>query len=64
MFDKGYLGVDPQRRTLRVSPKLRSTYGNGSYFYDRQGRPIAAPPRRDQRPATEFLEWHKDTVFS
>lgn len=63
MFDRGYLGVDPQRRTLHVSPRLRSTYGNGSYFYDRQGEPIAQPQRRDQRPATEFLEWHMDTVF-
>lgn len=63
LFDRGYLGVHPERRTLEVSPKLRSVYGNGDYFYERQGKPLGQPARNDQRPHTEFLSWHRDTVF-
>lgn len=63
MFDKGYLGVDPRLRTLQVSPRLRTVYGNGDYFYERQGSAITLPARKENRPAPEFLQWHMDTQF-
>lgn len=62
MFDQGYLGVAPDL-SLHVSPRLRSEFGNGDEFYSRQGRPIAIPRERVDRPNREFLEWHMDTVF-
>lgn len=65
LFDRGYLGVHPQRRTLMVSPRLRADWGNGEEFYSRErsGDRI----RRTERPAdnasSDFLAWHADTVF-
>jgi putative restriction endonuclease len=62
MFDRGYLGVDPSFR-LRVSPLLRSEFGNGERFYAKAGEIIALPDRRADRPNADFLEWHMDEVF-
>ncbi|SDF11501.1 putative restriction endonuclease [Cellulosimicrobium cellulans] len=65
LFDRGCLGVHPERRTLLVSPRLRSDFGNGEEFYTMQssGHMIAPPRRRADRPNREFLEWHADEVF-
>lgn len=62
MFDRGYLAVDPHHR-LRVSPRLRSDFGNGEQYYARVGEFIALPDRRADRPGREFLEWHLEEVF-
>ncbi len=62
LFDRGYVGVDARHR-LRVSPALREQFGNGDWFYWRQGMEIALPPRKADRPGREFLEWHNDVVF-
>jgi len=62
MFDRGYVGVAPDY-TLRVSPRLRSEFGNGDEFYARQGTVISLPRSDPDRPNSEFLEWHMDTVF-
>jgi len=63
LYDRGYLGVDPQYRLL-VSPRLRTEFGNGEQFYARAGQEIAVPARRADRPHREYLEWHLDTVFN
>lgn len=62
MFDHGYVGVDPTYR-LRVSPRLRSEFGNGESFYAKAGDVITLPERRADRPNPDFLRWHLDTVF-
>ena len=63
LFDCGYIGVDPERR-LRVSPGLRSDFGNGEEFYSREREPLAVmPTRAADRPNAEFLEWQMDSVF-
>ena len=64
LFDRGYLGVDPNHR-LVVSPRLREEFGNGEEFYARAASRelITVPPRRVDRPHKEFLEWHMDEVF-
>jgi len=36
LFDRGYLGVDPQHRLL-VSPRLRADFSNGDQFYAKGG---------------------------
>lgn len=62
LFDRGFIAVDPKHR-LRVSPALRERFGNGDWFYQREGQRINLPDRRADRPAREFLEWHNDEVF-
>lgn len=65
LFDRGYLGVHPERRTLIVSARLRREFGNGEEFYarERSAEPIALPERAADRPNSEFLTWHMDEVF-
>ncbi|MGH3646304.1 MAG: HNH endonuclease [Micromonosporaceae bacterium] len=62
LFDSGYLGLDLRHR-LRVSPQLRTQFGNGETFYALAGETVTLPERRADRPNREFLEWHNDTVF-
>ncbi len=62
LFDGGYLSIDPKLR-LMVSPRLRAQFENGDEFYQRAGALIGAPDRKADRPNSEFLEWHADTVF-
>ncbi|HEX9032721.1 MAG TPA: HNH endonuclease [Streptosporangiaceae bacterium] len=62
LFDQGYLGIDPAYR-LRVSPRLRTDFGNGQQYYAQQGQVIALPDRRNDRPDTDFLQWHLDEKF-
>ena len=65
IIDRGYLGVHPDRKTLLVSPRLRSDWGNGEEFCRRAatGDPISLPTRRADRPNRDFLDWHADTIF-
>jgi putative restriction endonuclease len=62
LFDNGYVAVDDHYR-LRVSPRLRSEFGNGEEFYRLEKTVIGLPHRRADRPSQNFLEWHRDTVF-
>jgi putative restriction endonuclease len=62
MFDRGYLGVDEEYR-LRVSPRLRTEFGNGEEFYSKEGQNIALPLVTRNRPSAEFLAWHLQKVF-
>jgi putative restriction endonuclease len=43
LFDRGYLGIHPEKKTLMVSHRLRSEWGNGDWFYQRaaSGEPIS-----------------------
>ena len=63
LFDRGYVGVDPQFR-LRVSPRLRADFSNSDELYARAGQVIRLyPEHRADRPRRQFLEWHLDEVF-
>jgi putative restriction endonuclease len=62
MFDKGYLTVDDSYR-LRVSPCLRTDFGNGESFYAKAGEVISLPDHKGDRPHPGFLRWHTDTIF-
>lgn len=57
LFDRGYLGVHPDRQTLVVSARLRHEFGNGEEFYarERSGESIALPERAVDRRNADFL---------
>lgn len=63
LFDRGYLGLHPEKLSLMVSPSLRREFSNGEEFYARAGEIIALPNRRANRPNPEYLGWHADTIF-
>jgi putative restriction endonuclease len=62
LFDRGYLSVRPDHRLL-VSSRLRQEFENGEFYYRLAGEPIRLPARPEDRPSSEFLEWHADTRF-
>jgi putative restriction endonuclease len=62
LFDRGYISVTPEHRIL-VSRKLKEEFDNGEPYYPLQGKEIWLPPTADERPRSEFLEWHSDSVF-
>ena len=62
MFDRGYIGIDEEYR-LRVSPRLRSEFGNGDEYYTKEGQVIALPSQLNNWPSVEFLTWHLEKVF-
>jgi putative restriction endonuclease len=62
LFDRGYLTITPEYR-LRVSRHLREDFDNGEYYLRMDGAEIWVPPRMDDRPRSDVLEWHSDAVY-
>jgi putative restriction endonuclease len=62
LFDRGYITIIPDR-TLRVSRHLRDDFDNGQYYLGMSGAEVWVPPRAEDRPEAELLNWHADTVF-
>lgn len=62
LFDRGYVGIDPTFHVL-VSRRLKSDFDNGEQYYTLKGRSLLLPRHADDRPARQFLEWHRDTTF-
>jgi putative restriction endonuclease len=62
LFDKGYVTVTTRGEFL-VSKALKDDWRNGRMYYELHGQKIREPVRVEYRPATEFLQWHNDTLF-
>lgn len=62
LFDRGYVTVTPDYK-FRVSHRLKDDFDNGEYYYQFQETRLWLPPRAEDRPQPEFLEWHADVVF-
>ena len=62
LFDRGYVTVTPDHR-FRVSQRLKTDFANGEPYYPLHGKVIWLPAKSEQRPSSEFLEWHADAVF-
>lgn len=62
LFDQGYITISTDYQLL-VSPRLREDYANGKSYYPYDKRRIGLPPVESDRPAREFLEWHRESVY-
>ncbi|HEV8621184.1 MAG TPA: HNH endonuclease [Nitrospiraceae bacterium] len=62
LFDRGYVTVSPNFQ-FRVSRRLKADFDNGEHYFQLEGTKIWMPPRVQDRPKREFLEWHADTIF-
>ncbi len=62
LFDRGYVTVTPQGRFL-VSNALKHDWRNGRIYYELHGRTVRDPVSVEYRPASEFLQWHNETLF-
>jgi putative restriction endonuclease len=63
LFDAGYVTIDPNGRSLKVSRRLRQDWNNGTRFYDLHDRPLRDTMAPSQRPSEEVLRWHFEHVF-
>jgi putative restriction endonuclease len=63
LFDEGYLTVTLDYR-VEVSRKIREEFENGRYYYAMAGNRLEVLPTADgDRPARDFLEWHRKERF-
>lgn len=62
LFDRGYVTVDSGGR-VRVSRRIREAWENGRDYYAFEGRVLRPPLAPYAAPSTEYLQWHRDTVF-
>ncbi len=62
LFDRGYVTVTPDHR-VEVSEAIRAEFQNGKDYYALRGRAISLPSVESQRPARDFLAWHRETIF-
>ncbi|WP_162248752.1 HNH endonuclease [Agromyces sp. Root1464] len=62
LYDRGYISFDDVGG-LMVSNQLRERFGNGDWYYDRIGMPLASPKRAVDQPHPDFLSWHRESVF-
>ena len=63
LFDLGYMTVDPEKKTIVVSPRIREEYENGREYYALHGRPLAQPQNILAIPSIENLRYHAEEVF-
>src|SRR5207249_11000325 len=61
LFDRGYVTITPSYE-FRASRRLRDEFDNGEEYYALQGGDLSIPPRANDRPGQEFLEWHCSKV--
>ncbi|MBP7686180.1 MAG: HNH endonuclease [Deltaproteobacteria bacterium] len=63
LFDRGYVTVTPDLE-VRVSTRLKSEWKNGKRYYPCDGeRLVVIPGSKSERPSSEALKWHNNTVF-
>jgi putative restriction endonuclease len=62
LFDLGYVTVSNDG-TFEVGRRLKDDFENGRHYYALQGQPLLMPPKSEQRPGRDFLEWHQANRF-
>jgi len=60
LFDEHYLMIDPDTRRLQVSHRLKDEFDNGEYYRQFDGSRIWLPPRPEDQPSAEFLEYQAE----
>ncbi len=63
LFDQGYIAITDDLK-VEVSRKIKEEYENGRDYYRYHGQQLALiPPRTDERPAPQFLAWHRESLY-
>jgi putative restriction endonuclease len=62
LFDRGYVTITPKLE-FKASRRLRTEFQNGEEYFAMEGRELWLPPRGEDCPSREFLEWHNDVAF-
>ncbi len=63
LFDRGYITINPELH-IEISKRIKEDYGNGREYYALHGKKLAEIPERDNdRPSSQFLQWHNENVY-
>ena len=63
LFDRGYLGVDPDDLKVTVSPRIKEQFSNGRHYYALHGQPISLPVDLASTTSRENLVYHAENIF-
>jgi putative restriction endonuclease len=63
LFDRGYLGIDPDDLKVTVSQRIKEQFSNGKHYYALHGKPIAMPMDPAFIPRKENLIYHAEKIF-
>ena len=63
LFDRGYIGIDPDDHRIMVSKRIREEFENGRDYYELHGRSISLPSQAHALPSRESLLFHASSVF-
>lgn len=58
LFDQHYITVEPNKRTLIVSRRIREQFENGRDYYALNDRPVTQPTEAFAMPAPAHLDFH------
>lgn len=64
LFDRGYLGIDPDDHKIVVSPRIREQFENGRHYYALEGQRIALPQMAAAQPSRDSLAFHLDHIYA
>lgn len=60
LFDQQYLTIDPNKKTLIVSRRIREQFENGRDYYALNNRPLTQPTETFALPSIDNLAYHYD----
>ncbi len=63
LFDLGYVSIEPDKLTIKVSRKIREEYENGRDYYRWDDQPLRLPDDRLALPSLEKLRYHFENEF-
>jgi HNH endonuclease len=58
LFDQHYLTIDPNKKTLIVSRRIREQFENGRDYYELNNRPLSQPTETLALPSAKNLAYH------
>lgn len=58
LFDQHYLTIDPHKKTLLVSRRIREEFENGRDYYALDNRLLTPPTKDNAMPSTDSLAYH------
>ena len=63
LFDRGYLGIEPESLRVMISTRIREQFENGRHYYALAGNLLSRPLVASAVPNQDHLRYHAENVF-
>jgi putative restriction endonuclease len=63
LFDRGYIGINPDDLRVMVSPRIRSEFENGRHYYELQNTQLTIPSDLSAAPSRQQLLYHAENIY-